>query len=74
MIAPTLARYQFMCYVPEILRKVQEEHKVILNLIKNGEYDSAKQFLEIHIDWYVKFIGQTLKENERKGKIELVGV
>jgi DNA-binding GntR family transcriptional regulator len=72
MIAPTLARYQFMCYVPEILSRVQEEHKVILNFIKNGEYDSAKQSLKRHIDWYVKFIEQTLRENRGKGKTGLV--
>jgi DNA-binding GntR family transcriptional regulator len=74
MIAPTLARYQFMCYVPEILSKVQEQHKVILDLIRNGEYDSAKKFLKRHIDWYVKFIEQTLRENEGKRKAEHGGM
>lgn len=56
MIAPTLARYQFMCYVPDILSKVQEEHKQILKLIKQGKHATAKQFLRTHINWYVKFI------------------
>ena len=47
---------------------------MILDLIKNGEYDSAKQFLKRHIDWYVKFIEQTLRENEGKRKREHVGM
>lgn len=67
-IAPTLARYQFVCYVPEILSKVQEEHEVLFDLIKNGEYGSAKRFLKRHIDWYIKFIEQTLRASESKGK------
>jgi DNA-binding GntR family transcriptional regulator len=74
MIAPTLARYQFICYVPEILSRIQEEHKVLLDLIRNGEYDSAKQLLKRHIDWYVKFIEQTLRENEGKREAEHVGM
>lgn len=74
MIAPTLARYQFMCYVPDIFSRIQEEHKLILNLIKNGEYDSAKHSLKRHIDWYVKFLKQRLRENEDKGKIALFGM
>ena len=74
MIAPTLARYQFMCYVPEILSRVQEEHRIILDLIRNGEYDSAKLFLKKHIDWYIRFIEQTLREKEDKSKAKHVGM
>jgi len=70
MIAPTLARYQFMCYVPEILSRIQEEHKVIFDLITKGEYDSAKHLLKKHIDWYVEFIGQMMKENGWEGTRE----
>ena len=55
-IAPTLARYQFMCFVPDILDKIQEEHKQILGLIKEGKYDSAKELLINHINWYVEFL------------------
>jgi len=71
-IAPTLARYQFICYVPEILSRIQEEHRAILDLIKNGEYDAAKQLLKKHIDWYVKFIEQTLRKSEGKREAEHV--
>lgn len=63
MIAPTLARYQFMCYVPEIFRRIQEEHKIILDLLKEGKYSAAKELLRGHIRWYVKFIRQMMKEN-----------
>jgi DNA-binding GntR family transcriptional regulator len=73
-IAPTLARYQFMCYIPEILSKVQEEHEVLFDLIKNGEYGSAKRFLKRHIDWHVKFIEHTLRKSEGKGKAGHVGM
>jgi len=62
IIAPTLARYQFMCYVPDVLSKVQEEHKQILNLIKKGKYDSAKKLLRNHINWYVEFLEKRLSK------------
>lgn len=71
-IAPTLARYQFMCYVPEIFSKIQEEHKQILELIKRGKYAKAKQLLRTHIDWYVKFLENSMKQNESKRKSTLV--
>jgi len=76
MIAPTLARYQFMCYVPEILSRIQEEHTVMFDLITKGEYDSAKQLLKKHIDWYVEFIGQMMKKNgweEARGPLVMQG-
>ena len=65
-IVPTLARYQFMCYVPDVLSKVQEEHEQILNLTKKGKYDLAKQILRVHINWYVKFLENSMKQNESK--------
>lgn len=71
-IAPTLARYQFMCYVPGILSKVQEEHKQMLDLIEKGKHASAKKLLRAHINWYVKFIENTMKQNEQERKISLV--
>jgi len=67
-IVPTLARYQFICYVPDIFSKIQEEHKEVLNLIGNGEYDAAKDSLKRHIDWYVNFLEQRLVEKSRSDK------
>jgi len=72
MIVPTLARYQFMCYVPKVLRKVQEEHKQLLRLIKKGEYNSAKQMLRAHIMWYVEFLENSMKQNESKRNSMLI--
>jgi DNA-binding GntR family transcriptional regulator len=62
-ITPTLARYQFMCYVPDILSKIQEEHKQILDLIKKEKYDSAKKLLRNHINWYIKFLEKRIRKN-----------
>ena len=45
---------------------------MILDLIKNGEYDSAKQFLKRHIDWYVKFIEHRLSKSEGNREAEHV--
>jgi len=72
MIVPTLARYQFMCYVPDVLRKVQKEHKQILTLIRKGKYDSAKQLLRAHIIWYVEFLENSMKQNEGKRNSTLI--
>jgi len=55
-IVPTLARYQFMCFVPDILDKIKKEHKQILGLIKEGKYDVAKELLINHINWYIEFL------------------
>jgi len=71
-IALTLARYEFMCYVAEILSKVREEHEVVFDLIKNGEYGFAKGFLKRHIDWYVKFIEHRLSKSEGNREAEHV--
>ena len=73
-IAPTLARYQFICYVQEqeVLSKVLEEHKQILKLIKKGKYGLAKQMLRAHINWYVDFLEDSIKQKESKEKIMLV--
>ena len=71
-IAPTLARYQFMCYVPEMFPKILEEHRMIFGLLQEGKYVSAKQFMRRHIDWYVKFIEKTLRENEGNGEAKHV--
>ena len=55
-ISSNLARYQYMCFVPGILEKVQEEHEQILDLIKRGDYDQAKDLLRSHINSFFKVI------------------
>jgi len=64
-IAPTLARYQFMCYVPEVLEKTQREHKRILDLIRKGSYKEAKEFLKGHISSWVKFLESRMNQYEQ---------
>ena len=55
-ISSNLARYQYMCFVPGILAKVQEEHEQILDYIKTGDYDQAKDLLRSHINSFFKVI------------------
>lgn len=55
-ISSNLARYQYMCFVPGILAKVQEEHEQILDLIKRGDYDRAKDLLRSHINSFFRVI------------------
>jgi DNA-binding GntR family transcriptional regulator len=55
-ISSNLARYQYMCFVPGILGKVQEEHEQILDFIKRGDYDQAKDLLRSHINSFFKVI------------------
>ncbi len=55
-ISSNLARYQYMCFVPGILAKVQEEHEQILDYIKRGDYDEAKDLLRSHINSFFKVI------------------
>ena len=69
-IAPTLARYQFMCYVPEALEKTQREHKRILGLIKKGSYEEAKEFLKAHINSWVKFLERRMKQYDQTRQID----
>lgn len=63
-IVPTLARYQYICYVPEILAKAQDDHDQIRSLIEAGDHEAAKQVLRKHLAWYVAFLEQTLKAKE----------
>lgn len=65
-IVPTLARYQYVCYVPEILVKAQDDHNQICLSIEAGDYDAAKQILKNHLAWYVAFLKQTLEAEESK--------
>jgi DNA-binding GntR family transcriptional regulator len=55
-ISSNLARYQYMCFVPGLLTKVQEEHEQILDFIKRGNYDQAKDLLRSHINSFFKVI------------------
>ena len=63
-ITSSLARYQFMCtYVPGVPGQAQEEHEQILDFIKNGDYDLAKEFLRSHISAMLSYIEQVLSDH-----------
>jgi DNA-binding GntR family transcriptional regulator len=59
-ISATLARYQFMCYVPETLEQTQKEHEDILKSINRGDYGQAKKTLKTHINAFLKLIEKRL--------------
>lgn len=48
-IIPTLSRYQFMSYVPSLLKKNFDEHMKILKLVQQARYKEAKRVLVAHI-------------------------
>lgn len=51
-ISSNLARYQFI-FLPGIVQYSREDHQEIYCLLKNGEYDKAKDLLRIHIRKFV---------------------
>ena len=60
-----LARYQYMymyAYDPEIVSNYTEEHKQILDLIRNGNYSRAKEVLGAHIAKFVQLIDERIKQ------------
>ncbi len=62
-IASSLARYQFMCtYVPGVPDQAQDEHRQILDFIKGGEYDLAREFLKFHIRGMLAYIEQVISQ------------
>jgi DNA-binding GntR family transcriptional regulator len=62
-IASSLARYQFMCtYVPGVPEQAQDDHKQILDFIKGGEYDLAREFLKFHIRGMLTYIEQVISQ------------
>ncbi|MGQ9648141.1 MAG: GntR family transcriptional regulator [Thermodesulfobacteriota bacterium] len=50
-IASNLMRYQFLYFSKEYKKPLVEEHRRILELIKMGEYDQAKDCLLSHINY-----------------------
>jgi len=50
-IASNLMRYQFLYFSKEYKKPLLEEHQHILDLIKMGEYDQAKDCLLSHINY-----------------------
>jgi DNA-binding GntR family transcriptional regulator len=72
-ISSNLARYQYICFVPGILAKVQEEHEQILNFIKRGDYDQAKDLLRSHINSFFKLIENRIGKKEQGQSVQILG-
>lgn len=63
-LSSTLIRYQFIClYVPGQLIKSKEQHEEILNLIKKGRYEQAKQHLISHINSLVTILESKMEKS-----------
>ena len=71
-ISSNLARYQYMCFVPGILAKVQEEHQHILDFIKRGDYDQAKDLLRSHINSFFKVIENRIGKKGQTQSVEIL--
>ena len=64
-IFPNLARYQSIyTYISGLMNKSYEEHKEFLRLVKDCDYDEAKNYLKCHIDKFVKIIEGKINDDE----------
>lgn len=72
-ISSNLARYQYMCFVPGILAKVQEDHQQILDFIKRGDYDQAKDLLRSHINSFFKVIENRIGKKGQTQSVKILG-
>jgi DNA-binding GntR family transcriptional regulator len=63
-LSPTLARYQFLSYVPGLLKDNLADHREIMRLIQKGSYDRAREALKAHISFMLRRI------EEREGKAQ----
>jgi DNA-binding GntR family transcriptional regulator len=64
-IFPNLARYQSIyTYMSGLMNKSYQEHEKFLRLIKNCDYDEAKNYLKCHIDKFVKIIEDKISHDE----------
>jgi DNA-binding GntR family transcriptional regulator len=74
-LASSLARYQFMCtYVPGVPNQAQDEHRQLLDYIKRGEYDLAKEFLKVHIAGMLAYIEQVISEKTSPNEVFQAGM
>jgi len=67
-IQSTLYRYQFMYLsLPGAGPHSLEEHQHILNSIKAGDYDEAKEYLKVHIQDTFELLQDKMKEGKMNG-------
>lgn len=64
-IFPNLARYQSIyTYISGLMNESYQEHKEFLRLVKNCDYEKAKDFLKCHINKFVKIIEDKINDGE----------
>lgn len=62
-LSPTLARYQFLSYVPGLLNDQLADHREIIRLIQKGSYDGAREALKDHISFLLRRIEESEENN-----------
>ena len=67
-ITSTIARYQFLCYSPKFDSKGNEDHKLIVKLIKKGNYDRGKKILTNHIRFFFNQVEKEFNKNDLKNR------
>ena len=72
-IFPNLARYQSIyTYISGLMATSQHEHREFLRLIKNGDYEEAKNYLRCHINKFVKIIEDKIIDDEKATQDKLL--
>jgi DNA-binding GntR family transcriptional regulator len=60
----SLARYQFMClHIPGLTSRSCEMHGEILDLIRDGRFDRAKEVLISHIHMTTRYIEERIERH-----------
>jgi DNA-binding GntR family transcriptional regulator len=68
-ISSNLARYEFMyVFIPGLTRNSQENHQQIMELIRMGAYDQAKEDLSTHINNFVNLLETKIGEERINGQ------
>ena len=68
-ISSNLARYEYLLFsIPHRWKRSLEDHQEILNLIKMGAYDEAKERLRVHIDFIAEFQKRILRRKTHQEK------
>jgi len=72
-IFPNLARYQSIyTYISGLMNKSYQEHREFLRLVKNCDYEEAKDYLRCHINKFVKIIENKISDDEEAMQDELL--
>lgn len=65
-ICPNLARYQSIyTYISGLMHQSHHEHREFLRLVKNCDYEEAKNYLRFHINKFVEIIENKIIDDEK---------